>query len=245
MPATPLQHIIVERIQQAGPLPFADYMRMALYEPGGGYYVTGAAKMGWEGDYYTSPDIGPIFAHCLGRQLYDMWGELGRPRPFVVLEQGAGRGNLAHMVREWAVQERPDLHAALDYAIQDIHAGQDAIDAPDRSHSQTKPAVILSNELIDAFPVHIVEKRGGQLYEVYVDLCEGQLCEVQGEPSSPEVAGYLDAYHVPWHTFDDGWRAEINLDALRWLQRTARLLERGFILAIDYGDKARALYTPQ
>ncbi|MEO6891268.1 MAG: SAM-dependent methyltransferase, partial [Ktedonobacteraceae bacterium] len=77
MPATPLQRIIVERIQQAGPLSFADYMRMALHEPGGGYYVTGAAKMGWEGDYYTSPDIGPIFAHCLGRQLYTMWGELG------------------------------------------------------------------------------------------------------------------------------------------------------------------------
>ncbi|MDQ2905747.1 MAG: SAM-dependent methyltransferase [Chloroflexota bacterium] len=245
MPATPLQRIIVERIQQAGPLSFADYMRMALYEPGGGYYVTGAAKMGWEGDYYTSPDIGPIFAHCLGRQLYTMWGELGRPRPFVVLEQGAGRGNLAHMVREWAAQERPDLHEALDYAIQDIHAGQDVIGTPDSSRGQTKPAVILSNELIDAFPVHIVEKRGRQLYEVYVDLREGQLCEVLGEPGSPEVASYLDAYQVPWRTFDDGWRAEINLDALRWLQRATGLLERGFILTIDYGDKARRLYTPQ
>jgi SAM-dependent MidA family methyltransferase len=103
---------------------------------------------------------------------------------------------------------------------------------------------VLSNELIDAFPVHVVEKRGEWLYEVFVDVQEdGRLSEVLEEPSKPEVAGYLDAYKVPWRTFEDGWRGEINLDALRWIQRTAGLIQKGFILTIDYGDKARALYT--
>ncbi len=106
--------------------------------------------------------------------------------------------------------------------------------------------MILSNELIDAFPVHIVEKRGGRLYEVFVDVQQdGRLCEVLGEPGTPAVAGYLDSFNIPWRTFEEGWRAEINLDALRWIQRTASLLRRGFILTIDYGDRARALYTAE
>src|SRR5579863_9783670 len=123
---TPLQHIIVERIQREGPLSFADYMRMALYDPGHGYYVTGQAKMGWEGDYYTSTDIAAFFANCMGRQLHVMWEKLGKPDPFIVLEQGAGRGDLASGVRTWAAQQASDLRAVLDYCIEDIHMGVDA-----------------------------------------------------------------------------------------------------------------------
>src|SRR5215469_12125557 len=92
---SPLQQRIVERIHKDGPLTFANYMRMALYDPKYGYYVTGSAKMGWEGDYYTSSDVTPLFAHCLGRQLLQMWKHLGQPAPFTVLEQGSGRGDLS------------------------------------------------------------------------------------------------------------------------------------------------------
>jgi len=105
-------------------------------------------------------------------------------------------------------------------------------------------SVVLSNELVDAFPVHIVEKRGERLYEVFVDAQQdGRFCEVLDEPSSPDVAGYLDMYKIPWRMFEDGWRVEINLDALRWIQRTGGLMRSGFVLTIDYGDKAKALYT--
>ncbi len=247
MPPTPLQQLIIEHIQQEGPITFADYMRMALYEPGYGYYVTGPAKMGWEGDYYTSTDVSTFFAHSMGRQLYQMWELLGLPTPFVVLEQGAGRGNLVKGIQAWAAQEFPNFHSALDYRSEDINTGQDAL-----SGEADHPSVILSNELVDAFPVHIVELRDKRLYEVYVTVQpDGHLYELLAEPSSPEVACYLDNYKIPWQTFEDGWRAEINLDALRWIAQTARRLmapsqtrkRRGFILTIDYGDKAQELYT--
>jgi SAM-dependent MidA family methyltransferase len=258
---SPLQQMIIERIRRDGPLTFADYMRMALYEPGYGYYVSGADKMGWEGDYYTSSDVSDLFAHCMGRQLYQMWEQLGQPAPFIVLEQGAGRGQLAQGVRAWATQESPEFGAALDYYSEDIRAGQDA--SAQRDEEIITPSVFLSNELVDAFPVHIVEKRGSRLYEIFVTEQQGRLNEVLDEPSAPEMAEYLDRYKIPWTTFDDGWRAEINLDAVRWMERCARLLlgytsparqdtaparrarkRHGFILTIDYGDKARDLYTP-
>ncbi len=270
MPVSILQQRIIERIQQQGALPFADYMRMALYEPGYGYYVSGPARMGWEGDYYTSTDVTDFFAHCMGRQLQHIWEELDRPSSFLVVEQGAGRGDLASDLRAWAALETPDFNEALDYQTEDINAGQNALttfsptESKDVANLQASnnlkqntvaspPAVILSNELVDAFPVHVVQKQGEQLYEVYVDAQNGQFVEALGEPSSAEVEGYLDANEVPWRKYQDGWRAEINLDALSWMQHTAqRLLEPDsnqkrshFLLTIDYGDIASGLYTPE
>ena len=67
---TELEERIRERIQREGPIAFADYMQMALYEPGCGYYVSGTHRMGWEGkDYFTSSDLSTLFAACMGRQL--------------------------------------------------------------------------------------------------------------------------------------------------------------------------------
>ncbi len=264
MAPTPLQQLIIEHIQREGPITFADYMRMALYEPDYGYYVTGSAKMGWDGDYYTSTDLSDFFAHCVGRQLYQMWEQLGYPTPFLVLEQGAGRGHLAEGIRSWAAQEFPAFHTALDYHNEDIRTGQNAQITPiipleeeanvtaSGQKAYLPYSVILSNELVDAFPVHIVEVRDKQLYEVYIDVQHDRLSEVLAEPGSPAVANYLDDYKIPWATFDNGWRAEINLDALHWMEHTAHLLpshashtrkKHGFILTVDYGEKAHALYT--
>ena len=63
-----LQQLIIERIQREGPLTFAEYMRMALYEPHYGYYMTGSTNIGFEGaDFYTSTDVSStLFANCCG-----------------------------------------------------------------------------------------------------------------------------------------------------------------------------------
>ena len=248
---------IRERIQHEGPLSFADYMQMALYEPGCGYYVSGTQKMGWEGkDYFTSSDLSTLFAACMGRQLQRMWEQLKRPSPFIVLEQGAGGGHLGQAVYAWAEKDASDFFSVLDYRLEDIRAGQDARDPGAENASQdnesgrdqarpysTIPSVILSNELVDAFPVHVVEKRNDRLYEVFVTVQGERLVEILKEPEDRTLEEYLDRYGVPWRNYSDGWRAEINLDAPRWMERAASLLKRGFLLAIDYGEKAKALYT--
>jgi SAM-dependent MidA family methyltransferase len=103
---------------------------------------------------------------------------------------------------------------------------------------------VVSNELIDALPVHIVEKHGETLREIYVDVDEtqGRFVERAESPSSPEVAAYLDDYHIPWRGYPDGWRAEVCLEARDWMRRVAAGIQRGFALTIDYGDTARRLY---
>ena len=172
--------------------------------------------MGWEGDYYTSTDVSPLFAHCMGRQLQQMWEQLGQPAPFIVLEQGAGRGDLGQEICSWAAREIPSFHVALNYHTADIHTGQDALqqmsiggshphptDAINRvptihaincgAEASLKPSVVLSNELVDAFPVHIVEKHNDRLYEIFVGEQDGRLYECLDEPSSRDVANYLDS----------------------------------------------------
>src|SRR5579884_2526932 len=176
---TTLQQLIVERICDKGPITFAEYMHMALYEPGYGYYVSGPTRVGWEGDFYTSTDVGSFFANCMGRQLQQMWEQLGKPAPFSILEQGAGRNDLAQGVRIWAEREAPEFFSALDYRTEDISTGQDAT----TGITESMPRVLISNELVDAFPVHIVEARQARLYEVFVDVLDGHLREVLDEPS--------------------------------------------------------------
>ena len=243
---TPLGAALTQAIVERGPITFADYMEIALYHPEGGYYTRpNATPQGWSGDYLTSTDLHPLFGAAIGRQLAQIWALLGQPIPFVVVEDGAGRGHLARDIATWARESDAPagFAAALAYQARDVRAaGQDAPEALGPYH------VLLSNELIDAFAVHIIERTAEGLAEVYVDATGDppRLVQRLGPPSTPAVAEYLDRFAIPWRRFPLGWRGEINLAAERWMSQAASLLTpRGVILTIDYGDTARRLYTTE
>ena len=269
-----LEAIIAEEIAREGPIPFARFMALALYHPALGYYVGGGQgrePLGWEGDYFTSGDLHPLWGWTVARQLCEMWERLGRPPRFDVIEPGAGRGQLAREVWRYALARAPEWAAALRYTLVDRAPADSplrrarerwlaeqlaAFEAPeatvrwasglaDVTRDGPLTGCIVSNELVDALPVHVVQAEHGELREVYVDVeqASGRLIEALGSVSLPEVAGYLDHYKMPWRTYPDGWRAEICLEALPWMRNCAAALARGFVLTIDYGDTARRLYT--
>lgn len=266
-----LARLIAEEIVTRGPMPFARYMALALYHPRYGYYAGGSEPLGWAGDYITSGDVHPLWGRMLARQLHEMWEVMGRPCPFDVVEPGAGRGLLAAAVWSYARVEAPEWAAALRYTLADRAPANAPVralreerlaqavapldlppgglrwvaDLADTFASHSLVGAIVSNELIDALPVHVVRVIDGQLQEMYVtlDARGSRLVETFGPPSSPGVADYLDRYGVPWRTYPSGWRAEINLAAEDWMRRVGPLLRRGFFLTIDYGNTARRLYT--
>ena len=100
---------------------------------------------------------------------------------------------------------------------------------------------IFSNELLDALPVHRVVQREEGLREIYATANGDELGETEGQLSSPSIAQYMERYGVP---LADGQFAEVNLAALEWLGDAAAVLERGFLLTIDYGYHASELYGP-
>lgn len=248
----PLTDILVERIRRGGPLTFAAFMDACLYHPEHGYYARGRPVEG-KGDYFTSPDVGPLFACLLAWQFAEMWEQLGRPRAFDVVDCGAGGGRLAQQVLVAASQQVPELAAALGYTVVEsspvLRAQAETALKNSGGYCRIAPALpargvvgcVFSNELLDALPVHRVVRRAQGLREIYVGAEGGGLQETEGPLSSPALADYLAHYGAP---LEQDQFAEINLAALEWLKQAAAALERGFLLTIDYGHRARELYGP-
>lgn len=240
---------IARRIKGAGPVTFAEYMGLALYGPGG-YYTSGEREpWGGQGDYITSLDVSPVFSTLLARQLLEMWELMGSPASFHLIEAGAGRGTLGKSILRAVRRACPEFSEALKVTLveKNLNLHEAAADGlcwrEDITGLETAQAgCVLSNELIDSFPVHRVVVSGGVLKEIFVGLdAAGAFAEIEGPVSTPELPQYLESGGV---TLAEGQKAEINLEAGRWLASAASLLDQGFFITIDYGLPARELYSP-
>jgi SAM-dependent MidA family methyltransferase len=241
----------------------AAFMELALYDSDIGYYARAAQRSGRAGDFFTSVDVGPLFGELLAVQVAEMAGilESRAPSPeprFDLVEAGAGNGRLsADILRairrhDAAVYGRLRLHL-VEISAAARAAQRDVLGEVAETLVSSSPdlpvaieGVLIANELLDAFPVHQVVMRREGLREVYVDaerLATGdwRLTTTEGVPSTPELEAYLTRLNV---ALEPGWRAEINLRAIEWMQSAARRLRRGFIIVIDYGHAARELYSP-
>nr|WP_246525468.1 SAM-dependent methyltransferase [Geomobilimonas luticola] len=253
---TPLLKIIVDRIGARGPLTFAEYMAACLYEPGLGYYTSPGRKVGAEGDFYTSSNVHEVFGRLIGREICRMWEIMGQPAGFQIVEVGAGNGRLASDIVGAIAELAPSLYAGLTYRFIEAepsladaqrlmlgeHAARGAWSSPAdlAAGDLAITGCILSNELIDALPTHMVEMTADGLREVYVTARDGELAEVLEAPSTPDLQAYLDRIGI---RLVEGQRAEINLAAGNWLAGVARSLVRGFVMTIDYGYPAAELYS--
>lgn len=252
-----LRGIILDRIGQRGPIPFADFMAACLYEPGLGYYTSPGRKVGAEGDFYTSINVHRVFGRLIAREICRMWEEMGCPASFDIVEAGAGHGQLAtdvldavcelnsrlyEGVRLTLVEAEPSL-AEVQGKLLERHLAKVSWSAPaDLAEGKLRfSGCLYSNELIDSFPTHLVEMTPEGLREVFVAAEGDQFSEVLDSPSTPELEAYLSRLGI---TLNPGQRTEINLNAVRWLESAAASLERGFILTIDYGYLAPELYGP-
>jgi SAM-dependent MidA family methyltransferase len=247
----PLGAILASRIRERGPMPFDEFMGECLYHPEHGYY----SRVNARGlpDYYTSVDVHPIFGRLLARQLAEMWERLGSPARFLVVEAGAGVGRLAVQILDFAVDALPDFYAALHYVAMERsaarraeHAGRLAAHAAAgrattsaEIPSSIPAGCIFSNELLDALPTHRVIVEKGVLRESCVGMDGDQFIEVLRNPSTPLLAEYFREQGI---VLQEGQQAEACLEACVWIENAARAIGRGFVLTIDYGHEARALY---
>lgn len=244
-----------ERIINAGPLTFREWMDAALYDGREGYYLrSGAERWGRAGDYRTAPERSTLFAATFARHFTKLFEELDGPRVFHLLEAGGGAGRFAHGVLTTLRRDAPHVYEALRYVFDETSA-----DSRRRAAALLKPfaeriefsrlseltgkldhVVIFSNELLDAFPVHRVTVRDGRLLESYVGLDDdGGFVFIEAEPSTPRLAEQFGRLGV---TLEEGQVAEVNLEAAGWIARAAGVVGRGFVITVDYGDEAAALY---
>ncbi|MDP6494755.1 MAG: SAM-dependent methyltransferase, partial [Dehalococcoidia bacterium] len=256
---------IHRRILTKGAMTFAEFMSLALYWPGGGYY-TGPDHIGSTGDFYTSPHAHPAFGALIAVQLHQMWQVMGRPATFTVVELGAGNGRLCRDLTSYAASLPGEFARSLRYVCLDTlvtggveresgrGAGEPSVNRvaallfledSDDAHLRGVPlrgfkGCILSNELLDAFPVHQVTSSYGSLKEVHVTLTDNNLEFALDEPSTPRLAGRLTDLGI---TLGEGQTVEINLGLDGWVDQISEALDTGFVLTIDYGRFAPELYS--
>ncbi len=240
---------IRRRIADSGGIPFAEFMEIALYYPDGYYARRG--RIGAGGDYFTSPTAHPAFGALLAAQIFAMWRALGCPSPFWIVECGAGDGILAVDLMEFAERQLPDFARAVRYVAIDRMSARSRPSTPAGVSWAASTALplrgvvgcVVSNELIDAFPVHRFQIEGGRPLEVFVAAgADGSFTERLREPTTPLIAERLAPALA---RLPDGYRGEVNAGIDGWAASAAAALDRGFALTIDYGDEAGELYSPR
>jgi SAM-dependent MidA family methyltransferase len=245
-------------IRGAGPMTFARFMELALYDPEAGYYtrVDGdPSGPGRAADFLTAPESHPLFGWAIARHLESVWEALGRPSRFVVREHGAGTGALAAGIldglrRSGATLAGPIRYQATDASPQRLERLVARLGAmglgPALEPADDEPAdgVILANELLDALPVHRIQGTAdGRLLERFVAIDDdGTLHEVPGPLSTASIAVRLAAEEV---RLELGQVAEVCLALDGWVRAATAPLRRGELLVIDYGHPAADLYDPK
>lgn len=246
-----LEEFLRKDIEEKGGIPFADFMAQCLYHPEYGYYIVPRDRIGKEGDFFTSSSVHALFGRLVSRQLAQMADLLGG-ETFQVVEQGAGEGHLALDILDALAEEAPQLYKRLNYIIVEVSPDNRARQAIqlaghaarvtwcDEDSWQIERGCFLSNELVDAFPVHVVEKHDGQLREVFVVNTASGFAEELRLPSD------VINRHITWLGKGpvEGNRAEVNLVAPAWMHEVASRINTGFVMTIDYGYPAEELYAP-
>jgi len=243
--------MIRDEIGRTGPITFARFMEIALYDPARGYYRGAVARPGRAGDFLTAPEASPIFGRTLARFARAVHEGIGAPSTFTIREYGAGTGALAApLVAELLATEGGPT--AIDYLVAEIEPARvDAVrralaDRPEVTvqpdHGRAIDGLIVANEVLDALPTHRIVGREGELREILVGIGPGDvLADVESEPTTPALGARLAAESVE---LADGQHGEICLELDSWIERAAAGLARGVLLVIDYGHPAADLYDP-
>jgi SAM-dependent MidA family methyltransferase len=223
---------------------FARYMELALYEPGLGYYASGARKLGAGGDFVTAPELSPLFGRTLARQVAQVLGA-----DDAVLEFGAGSGALAETLLGelscpyFILETSPELRERQQRRLGGRTRWLERL--PERFRG-----VMLANEVADAMPVHALAWTRGGVLERGVCANEGtgkehtRVLAWSDRPAAGPVlmaAREIDIEIPPSGRYE----SELALAARAWMRSLGRFLERGAILVIDYGFPAREYFHPQ
>jgi SAM-dependent MidA family methyltransferase len=232
-------HRILTEIAAKGPLTFARFMDLALYDPSVGYYASGRGRIGKRGDFFTNVSVGPVFGKVLAGQFHEMWLRMGRPTRLALVEQGANDGQLAQdmlsslnpeilaATEYWIVEPFPVLRRLQEQTLKAFATVQWAETLEDLPIFE---GVHISNELVDSIPFHLLRSKGETWQELYISAHQDRLVFTINEPESL-IADQVRA--LPRRI--DGTIAELRPGARAWIRTLARKLHSGFVLIIDYG----------
>ena len=247
---TDLQSAICRAIDRTGGwLGFDEFMALALYTPGLGYYDNDSRKFGLMpaglngvkdggSDFVTAPELSPRFGQTLARQVAQALRATGTAE---LWEFGAGSGALAlqmldalgPLCERYTIVDLSGSLAARQRELLAPHTGKVhwASELPARMRG-----VVVGNEVLDAMPVKLLSRLDGVWHERGVVLNQGRFCyaDKRSDLRPPlEVAGTHD------------YVTEIHQQAEGFIGTLADRLQAGAIFLLDYGFPEHEYYHPQ
>lgn len=248
---------LLEKIRNSSgqKISYATYMNEVLYHPEFGYYMTHKDKVGAKGDFLTSSNVSDIYGRVFAG-LFVRYFKQNALAP-VICEIGGGTGRFAKQLLEEVKLLDEEFYHTVSYRMiesspfhlecqQKVLAGESSVSfysSLDEIPEKQMEGIIFSNELFDAFPVHVVESKNGQLMEVFVSVDDGgELMESTDSPSSPEIEQYLTCFDLE---LKEGQRMEIPLAMMNYAKRLSSFLSKGSIITVDYGYNFKELMQPE
>ena len=254
---------LFDRIHREGPVRFDAAMEALLYGDEG-FFTTGGGA-GREGDFLTSPEIGPLFGAVVARAVDAEWERLRRPDPFVVIEAGAGRGALAGAVldaepactrslRYVCVERSPVLRAAIEDALP-VEPAANVFGAVLHGEDPDDEAAVVTGTgpiitALDELP--LVPVTGMVIANELLDNLPFRLLERTARGWYEVLVGAdggalaeilvpapadaaMDATRLAAHA-PVGARIPLQQGAVDWLRRALGTLQRGRVVVIDYAS---------
>ena len=247
-------HALVRAEVEAGggAIPFSRYMEIALHAPRLGYYRAGWRTLGARGDFTTAPEISPLFARTVARQVDQALSLIGE-REIVEIGAGTGtmaagmlaelvpRGGLRYRILEpsgaMAARQRETIEAHALEALASVR-WMDALPEPGFR------GVVLANEVVDALPVDRFEVTAGGLSMHHVGF-EGGRPAWRSRPAEPWLAEAVESIQCEiGRRLPIGYVSEIGPVRCAWVASIADRIQRGLLLLMDYGYPRRELYHP-
>jgi SAM-dependent MidA family methyltransferase len=227
---------------------YADYMADALYHPQWGYYMKQGEKVGRKGDFITTSNVSDIYGRLMAKWFIKLRKELNLPPN--ICEIGAGNGRFAAaFIDEWKKNSTLPLHyhiveeSPYHRELQKDNITFDNTIKQVDSLESIKPfkGFIFSNELFDALPVHVIERKAGKLLEVMVSYEQNELVEKFVPVENEDIVRFLEESQLK---IKDNQRIEIPLAMAGMLRRISNVLEQGMMVTVDYGYSNKEWMEP-
>ncbi|MGJ8657439.1 MAG: class I SAM-dependent methyltransferase [Akkermansiaceae bacterium] len=252
-----LESFLSQRIRDNGDISFFEYMHHALYHPQWGYYTRGAQNVGKAGDFFTSVSVGSCFGTILAHRIHQLWQENNSPQTYHLIEMGANNGQLALDILNTIQQTFPPLYTNLHYhiiehldTIQKTQA-QTLTDHKEKISLHTSPSqisekngIILSNELIDAFPVHLLQLENNTWNQQNITITNDKLTFTLSQKLTPNIG--LENFTKtlpPVTTLPDHYQTEYRPGLDTHIAETSQMLENFNTITIDYGHTTSSYYA--
>ncbi len=236
-----------------GSISFAQFMHLALYSPGLGYYNVGTTKFGAAGDFITAPEISPLFGRVVARQCKAVLEQTNKGQ---ILELGAGSGKLAVDILQSLtdLKSLPDQYLILETSA-DLRSRQETLireELPGLHKNvewlsqlpESFAGVVIANEVADALPVERFERTDDAVLQMHV-TADATGFDWSRKPAPQILEAAVEKIEADiGEALPGGYQSEISLGLPDWIAQLAKCLHKGLVLLFDYGVSRSEYYSP-